>query len=353
MENYLFQTYHQRENVLTANFLFFLSNVRRISEKAYKEFLFTLYERDIETDNNLLSPKFVNQDKRKGHDSVPDATITQGSSNIIIETKGNGAFFNQQQLEAHIARFNDEDLMLLITLDKYMMDTKLLEITQHLIDEKNKTFNNVLVHRHIKFEEVIKIMKSIVNNQREFDLVDLIEDYQRYLEQEGLIDDIEGKMRMPLASSSMDSNIKHNIYYHPADKKGYRFTPVEYIGLYSNKAIRQIGKVRYVVKSSFENSEMKFEAVYPENFSLSEEQQFDLKEKIAETVKDTGWHTVAEMPHYFYVVEKFVETNFAKTTPGGAMGVRYFSLKELLNQESLYDFSMEEIAEKLSQISWE
>ena len=45
-------------------------------------------------------------------------------------------------------------------------------------------------------------------------------------------------MRMCLLGSSFDDNLKHNIYFHPAEKRGYSFKPIEYIGLYKDKAIK-------------------------------------------------------------------------------------------------------------------
>lgn len=61
MNNYIFQHYHSKENVITANFLFFISNIRRISERAYMNFIWNIQESQIPSENNFITPIIKNQ----------------------------------------------------------------------------------------------------------------------------------------------------------------------------------------------------------------------------------------------------------------------------------------------------
>ena len=106
-------------------------------------------------------------------------------------------------------------------------------------------------------------------------------------------------MRMCLLGSSFDDNLKHNIYFHPAEKRGYSFKPIEYIGLYKDK------------------------------------------EK---------WTNLLNEPHYYYLIEDFIETDYKKTSKGGSMGVKYFNVNEILNRDCL---TTEQIAKELCNKDWE
>lgn len=124
MDNYIFQHYHSKENVITANFLFFISNVRRISERVYTNFIWNIQETQIPSDNNFVTPIFKNHFKNKRNKSVPDGMIYHPSNKIVVETKGNGALFREDQIKDHLDYFDNEDLKILITLDKYDLRIK-------------------------------------------------------------------------------------------------------------------------------------------------------------------------------------------------------------------------------------
>jgi len=55
--------------------------------------------------------------------------------------------------------------------------------------------------------------------------------------------------------------------------------------------------------------------------------------------------------HNFFLVEQFEETHFQKTSKGGMLGSRYFSLKDLLGPK-VTRMTTEEIAKQLKRKSW-
>ena len=44
------------------------------------------------------------------------------------------------------------------------------------------------------------------------------------------------------------------------------------------------------------------------------------------------WTNLLNEPHYYYLIEDFIETDYKKTSKGGSMGVKYFNVNEILNR---------------------
>ena len=55
--------------------------------------------------------------------------------------------------------------------------------------------------------------------------------------------------------------------------------------------------------------------------------------------------------HYYFLVENFINTDFVKSSEGALWGRKKFDLCEILNVDELP--SIEEIASKLNNITWE
>ena len=82
MKIHYFQRYHKGEDVVTANTMLLLSRLYTYSSNKFFQFLKEQYFGDIVFEPEL---SFVLQDKSE--ESVSDATITQPSFKIVIETK--------------------------------------------------------------------------------------------------------------------------------------------------------------------------------------------------------------------------------------------------------------------------
>ena len=62
---------------------------------------------------------------------------------------------------------------------------------------------------------------------------------------------------------------------------------------------------------------------------------------------------VNEGKYYFYLIKKYVPTNFEKITPNPIIGRKLFDLKEVLSGESeINKLSIEHIAEMLMYKTW-
>ena len=79
-----FQRYHSKENVATANTMLLLLRLYQYSSEKF----FRLLKTNFLNDSSNLEVLFNLQER--GKKSVPDATITQDSFKIIVETKKTG-----------------------------------------------------------------------------------------------------------------------------------------------------------------------------------------------------------------------------------------------------------------------
>ena len=101
MKIHYFQRYHAKENVATANTMLLLSRLYQYSTDKFFRFL-----------NSWAFPEgfeseIVFQLQEKNDKSVLDATITQDSFKIAVETKLSDWFYTDQ-LERHLSSFKNE-----------------------------------------------------------------------------------------------------------------------------------------------------------------------------------------------------------------------------------------------------
>ncbi|OPX92097.1 MAG: hypothetical protein A4E53_00590 [Pelotomaculum sp. PtaB.Bin104] len=85
MKIHFFQRYHSKENVDTANAMLLLSRLYSYSSAKFFTFLGKIFP-----ENTAVELLFNLQERSKA--SIPDATITQASFKVVVETKLNGNF---------------------------------------------------------------------------------------------------------------------------------------------------------------------------------------------------------------------------------------------------------------------
>ena len=81
MKIHYFQRYHEKENVATANTMLLLSRFYQYSSDKF----FRLLKQEFL--GNGFEPEISFNLQKKSVDSIPDATITQESFKIVVETK--------------------------------------------------------------------------------------------------------------------------------------------------------------------------------------------------------------------------------------------------------------------------
>jgi len=335
MKIHYFQRYHKGEDVATANTMLLLSRLYSYSPNKFFQFLKEQYFGDIVFEPEL---SFVLQDKSE--ESVPDATITQPSFKLVIETKLTDWFY-QDQLIRHLSKFKNEEYKVLITLSSEFMEQKKKEMVNQAIAEYNIEHQTHIIHVNTTFESLAQGVQEVITD-RDFEMQDVLDDYLDYCHTDNLIviPDAWKKMRMQLAGTTFDFNISENVYYDSIDRG---FSTHDYLSLYKQKSIRAVGKISAIITAILVDGKLQYTV---ERGELTEER----KQKIDKAIEDgKKYEYVLDSTRYFFV-EKFYETDFPKITPRAPMGSRMFDLTEVLKRDALPN--VENIAQLLRQETW-
>ena len=336
MKIHYFQRYHEKENVATANTMLLLSRLYQYSSNKFFRFLKSEFFSDS------FEPEIVFNLQEKSVDSIPDATITQESFKIVVETKMSDWFYSNQ-LMRHLNSFKDEKYKVMITLaPELMLESKKADFEQQLKDY-NDTQTYPVIHINTTFEGVANAIQEVIDD-RDYEMREVLEDYLNYCYNDGLItvSDSWKFMRMQLAATTLDFNVREDIYYDNAER-GFRAH--DYLSLYKNKSVRAVGKICARILAVETIDGMQYEAEYGE---LTEER----KDKILRAIIDgDGYgYELRSIKHRYFFVEKFHETDFKKITPRAPMGSRVFDLTQILETDQLP--STQAIAELLKTKTW-
>lgn len=334
MKIHYFQRYHTKENVATANTMLLLSRLYQYSSDKFFRFL------KSEFFNDSFEPEISFNLQEKSEESVPDATITQESFKIVVETKMSDWFYNDQ-LVKHLKSFSDEKYKVMITLAPEIMKTKTkLEFEEHLKDY-NYERKYPAIHVNTTFEKIIDAIRDVIDD-RDYEMQEVLEDYLNYCYKDKLIvvSDSWKRMMVQLSGTTFDFNVKENIYYNSIDRG---FSAHDYLGLYREKSVRSVGKVIAIITGVVKDDDVEYKAEIGE---LNEERKRQIQKAI-EAGRSFGH--VMDNTRYFFV-DKFYDTDFKKVTPRAPWGSRIFDLTEVLHTDKLPD--TQGIAELLKEETW-
>ena len=334
MKIHYFQRYHEKENVATANTMLLLSRLYSYSSDKFFRFLKSEFFSDS------FEPEIVFNLQEKSIESIPDATITQESFKIVVETKMSDWFYSDQLLR-HLKSFRDEKYKVMITLAPEMMNPeKKKEFDEHL-KEYNATQTHPVMHVNTIFERLVEAIQDVIDD-KDYEMQEVLDDYLNYCYKDKLIivSDSWKRMRVQLAGTTFNFNVKENLYYDNIDRG---FSAHDYLGLYKEKSVRAIGKITVIITAVTTETGVEYKA---ELGSLSDERQQQIARAI-EDAKNYGY--VLDANRYFFV-DNFYETDFRKITPRAPMGSRIFDLTQILETEQLPE--TQEIAEKLAMKTW-
>lgn len=336
MKIHYFQRYHEKENVATANTMLLLSRLYSYSSDKFFRFLKSEFFSDS------FEPEIVFTLQEKSVKSIPDATITQEGFKIVVETKLSDWFYSDQLIR-HLQSFGDEKYKVMITLaPEPMAEDKLADFETQL-KEYNTTQKHPVIHINTTFENLANAIQEAIDD-RDYDMQEVLDDYLNYCYNDGLItvSDAWKFMRMQLAGTTFDFNIRESVYYDNAER-GFRAH--DYLGLYKNKSVRAVGKVIARITAIETANGVKYNAEYGD---LTDER----KEKIRLAMEDGDSHgyDLRTIEHRYFFVDRFYETDFKKITPKAPMGTRIFDLSVLFGMTELPN--TEDIAALLKEKSW-
>ncbi len=290
--------------------------------------------------NDSFEPEIVFNLQERSVDSIPDATITQESFKIVVETKMYDWFYADQLLR-HLKSFGDEKYKVMITLAPVLMNPdKKREFEEHLKEYNSKQIYPVM-HVNMVFERIVDAIRDVIDD-KDYEMQEVLDDYLNYCYNDKLIVVLDSwkRMRVQLAGTTFNFNVRENLYYDNIDRG---FSAHDYLGLYKEKSVKAIGKISAIITAFKTESGIEYNVELGE---LTDERKKQI-DKAIEDGKNYGY--VLDSMRYFFV-EKFYETAFKKITPRAPMGSRVFDLTQILETANLPETP--EIAELLNINTW-
>lgn len=334
-EVYYFQRYYTKENAHSSNALLLLKRVYFYSPKIFYKVLSAWTERD----EDEFLPAFIAQGK--GNASVPDFCIRQNGFELIVEAKEKNNCFSQDQLERHLKAFqSDSSVKILVVLSPSFNESDRVKF-----DSIKSKITNVIA---ITYLELYETIKNVCDEKRDFELIELLEEYRDYCNDENLIDDTNNTIMVRLAGDTIDFNVKdeNRIYY---DRFEHRYEGFRYLALYNNKSIKYIGKIAKIIKAyKNDNGEVFMKGLVPHDCKITSEESC----RVLNALKNQEiLYDNTLIPHCYFLVEKFEPVeNFTKSSKYALFGRKKFYLSQFGLSKNC---SAAEIAEAMKNKTWE
>lgn len=341
MQIHYFQRYHSKENVDTSNTMLMLSRLYTYSADKF----FTMLNALILHEDD--SPELSFDLQAAGDESVPDAVISQKSFKVVVETKLYNQF-GEQQLINHLHQFRNEEIKVLMTLDPKPMQMEFKKNFEKRLkqynDEQALAAYIPIKHVNLTFEKLVAAMEDIVD-ERDTEIAAVLEDFKKYCFDEGLIPDRYKWMRAIVAGTTLEQNINLNLYY---DQAGRGFSEHGYVGLYKEKSVRAIGKLKKTVLAEMKDGKLIYQTESGEPATADEINR--IKTAIAQAEQDYGYN-LKTIQHRYFIVDKFYKIDFRKASKNPIQKSKYFNLAEMFSYAKMPD--TKKIAGDLDGRTWE
>ena len=327
-----FQRFSQRENVDTNNTLLLFSRIQVTDPRLFRNVLAELFA-DVE-----LGPKDLavgvqfSQQTSAPSGTVPDGMLFQTSFRIVLETKRQPSF-GLKQLEGHLSAFSGETTKVLLLLSPERSDIRVPKAIAQKVAVVSRTFADIVAAcRAAKAHESLALRE-------------LIDDYEQYCFESDLISTYADRVMAIAVGATLADNLQLHLYYAPVDRG---FQQHRYIGLYTQKAIRAIGELENVVSADLNGDAL---VIRQSTAAVTADQKARITQAIG--LGPTHGYDI-RTDHRFFLVHEFAPTLFRKTSSGGLLGKRYFSLRDELELEASAELpDVRVIAAALRERTWE
>lgn len=342
--NFLFQRFSQGENQVTNNVVLFLQLIYRSSPARFERLLVDLIY-DVELS---VGPLFSQQVRSRA--SVPDAVVEQKSFSLFVETKlGKDVYFDQMRRHIEGLRETPGSGSTRVMLALSVTCPPEQEVDQ--LKKLAKTGARPCQFHATTFERIRDAADKVIPEYDE-ELRQALSDFDRYLEHENLVDWSQRFLPIFPCGDSFEFNRSLGVYYHPATRPSV--AQYDFIGIYTRKAVRVIGRINTVVQASFDGKSPAFET---ERGAMDD----GVRQRVVDTVTAVaGLHDLKSDTHRFYIFEEPLgECLISKVSSGGIQGMRYLDFKTLAEsrKEKEYDpsktYSAPELAAVLDGASFE
>ena len=340
MQIHYFQRYYAKENVETANTMLMLSRLYQYNADKFFSMLKLLILGEDENPEITFDLQVI------GDQSVPDAVISQKSFKIVVETKLHNQF-DKKQLMNHLSQFGAENMKVLMTLDPRPMNDKLKDELEHDLKQYNNENRIRLVspikHVNLTFEQLVEAMEESID-ERDTEIAAILDDFRKYCFEEKLIPDGYKYMRAVVAGTTFDDNMELNLFY---DQESRKSSDHGYIGLYKNKSVRAIGKLKKTIIAVETDGKMSYKAEKGEDPTQEE------IDRINEAVRraDGYGYNLHTVSHRYFMVDKFYPIDFRKSSKNPIQKSKFFNLAEMFHYKTIPETA--KIASDLNGRSWE
>lgn len=322
---------------MTNNALLFLGRIHELGPIHFEKVLRSLFEDAM---GEMTVGISMAQQKPAKNGGVPDGLIEQDSFKVVVETKRSKAF-DAAQLSRHAASFQNESTRILMLLSPEALTTTELDKLQ-----KSFTLPAGVKVVSTSFEDLIESAKG-ANTRDDATFNDLVEDYESYCINDDLLPVSKYLMRAITAGQTIQQNLDYGLYYDDATRG---FSDHAYLGLYNQKAVRAVGRIVDQITADLVDG--KLVNVHSEIVGKADPAHLKLiSEVIAAALADQGWHIATG--HRFFIVDKFVPTDFIKDSKNPIMRTKYFDLRDYLHLKSRSEMpDVTEIAQQLNGKGW-
>jgi hypothetical protein len=328
-----FPRYSSKENAATNNTLLLL--LRLYQHNRYKfEKLMEILTAEQEIPLPAFGLQFSQQ--RGTGQSVLDGFLSQESIKVAVETKL-GATFDLEQLNRHLAEFQDEQHKFLLLLSPSP-------------DNRSdfQSLNKVATRRNIRlihatFAGIVEAVRKCLSDYDE-EMHALVDDYESLCSEKELLPRDEYTIFVPPCGKSVLENIQHRLYYCPVTRQ---FRNARYLGIYAEREIRAIGKITKIVACDVDQKAKKVKEGKDQDKLTNNEKQRILGAAVA--AQAHGWNLSKN--HKFFLCDEMAETKFRKKSPLGIMGHRYLDIQDILGDQRIPE-NLTEFASLLRQYQW-
>lgn len=350
-----FQTYTQRENHVTNNTLLMLRHVYRYSPLLMERLLSSiLTEESPNVGLHFQAQKTLShqtdREKNPRNKQVPDGYISQDPLHIYVEAKLNSSLTSDQLIkhsEAIIKQGHPPGSTYLIGISAHPIKPDAADKVQSYINECSGTDENTqstLKFFALTYAELVENLKEVSASTP--DLEDIVQDYESFLESQNLLPDQYRHMAIVLSGRTFQQAIDTGVFFEDELRrpKWYR---AHILGLYHHKMVSHIGRLVGGFTARPKDDDLEVDPKAESFGQLTEEN----KKKILRAIKSALDHGFSDCKDYrrYYVVDKFIETNFRKSSSGGLMGNRYINLQSTTKINDLMETTpIETIASRLS-----
>jgi len=327
-----FQRFSQRENVDTNNTLLLLSRIQVSDPRLLRSVLGELFaDEELGPGGFEVGVQFSQQTSAPSG-SVPDGMLFQNSFRVVLETKRHPTF-GLKQLEAHLSAFSGEATKVLLLLSPERSEIRVPKAIEQRVAVVSRTFADIVAAcRAAKVHENLSLRE-------------LVDDYEQYCFESDLISTHADRVMAIAVGTTLAENIELRLYYAPTER-GYQRH--QYVALYTQKSIRAIGEIENVVSANLEGDTL---ATRQSTSIVTREQQQRILRAIA--LGPTHGYDI-RTDHRFFLVREFVPTSFRKTSSGGLLSKRYFSLRDELELAASAELpDTHTIAAALRERTWE